>query len=133
MIDTGLSQPERPNPMSDASPTRFRLDPANPPQADWAVFDARTESVNTAAALTDPDAQPTTPEMAARARRTVDVKLIRETYCLTQEQFARRFGLRLEMVRSWEDRTLVPDAAAVTLLRVIWQEPDVVRRVVAAE
>lgn len=47
--------------------------------------------------------------------------------------FARRFGLRLEMVRGWEDRSLTPDPAAVTLLRVIWAEPETVRRVVAAE
>ena len=37
-----------------------------------------------------------------------------------------------EMVRGWEDRTLVPDPAAVTLLRVIWAEPEAVRRAVAA-
>ena len=52
---------------------------------------------------------------------------------ITQEPLARRFGLRLDMVRGWEDRTRVPDAAAVTLLRVIWQQPEAVRRVVAAE
>ena len=59
--------------------------------------------------------------------------LIRQRLGLTQEEFARRFGLRLEMVLGWEDRTLVPDTAAVTLLRVIWAEPETVRRVVAAE
>ena len=82
--------------------------------------------------LSDPDAQPATPEQLARARRR-DVTLIRERLCLTQEEFARRFGLRLEMVRGWEAHTLRPDSAAVTLLRVIWAEPETVRRVVAAE
>ena len=119
--------------MSGESITRFKLDPANPPKADWTAFDARTEAENTAAALNDPDAQPATPEQLARARRRVDVRLIRERLGLTQEEFARRFGLRLEMVRGWEDRTLIPDAAAVTLLRVIWAEPETVQRVVAAE
>ena len=119
--------------MNDASITRFELDPGNPPKTDWAAFDARTDAENTAAALADPDAQPTTPEQLARARRVVDVRLIREKFGLTQEQFARRFGLRVEMVRGWEDRTLVPDAAAVTLLRVISAEPEAVRRAVAAE
>ena len=119
--------------MNDENITRVKLDPANPPKTDWTRFDARTEAENTAAALADPDAQPWTPEQLARARCVVDVKLIRDKYGLSQEQFARRFGLRLEMVRGWEDRTLVPDAAAVTLLRVIWAEPDAVRRVVAAE
>jgi putative transcriptional regulator len=63
----------------------------------------------------------------------VDVRLIRERLGLTQEQFARRFGLRLELVAGWEDRTLAPDSAAVALLRVIWAEPETVRRVLAAE
>lgn len=113
--------------------TRYDLDPANPPASDWTAFDARTEAENTAAALSDPDAQPATAEQLARARRRVDVRLIRERLGLTQEEFARRFGLRLEMVRGWEDRTLVPDPAAVTLLRVIVAEPEAVRRAVAAE
>ena len=84
------------------------------------------------ASLSDLDAQPWTHEQLARARRVVDVRLIREKFGLGQEDFARRFGLRLEMVRGWEDRTLVPDPAAVTLLRVIWAEPEAVRRAVAA-
>jgi putative transcriptional regulator len=63
----------------------------------------------------------------------VNVRLIRDKFGLTQQQFARRFGLRIEMVRGWEDKTLTPDPAAVTRLRVIWAEPDAVRRVVAAE
>ena len=117
-----------------AKTVRFTLNPANPPPpADWSEVDKLTEEEIHAAALSDPDAQPWTEEQLARAKRRVDVRLIRERLGLTQEQFARRFGLRLEMVRGWEDRTLVPDAAAVTLLRVIWAEPETVRRVVAAE
>ena len=119
--------------MSDANITRFKLDPANPPKTDWTAFDARTEEQNTAAALSDPDAQPATPEQLAQARRVVDVRLIRERFGLSQADFARRFGLKLETVRGWEDRTLIPDAVAVTLLRVIWAEPETVHRVVAAE
>ena len=119
--------------MSDANITKYKLDPANPPKADWTAFDRRTEAGNTAAARSDPDAQPATQEQLARARRVVDVRLIREKFALSQEEFARRFGLKLEMVRGWEDKSLVPDTAAVTLLRVIWAEPDAVSRAVAAE
>jgi putative transcriptional regulator len=126
-------QPERQNPMSDANITRFKLDPNHPPKTDWSAVDKLTDDEIHAAALSDPDAQPATPEQLARARRTVNVQLIREKFGLSQEQFARRFGLRLEMLRGWEDRTLTPDPAAVTLLRVIWAEPEAVRRVVAAE
>ena len=124
--------------MSDDATTkartvRFTLDPANPPKADWTEADKLTAEEIHAAALADPDAQPSTPEQLARARRIVRVEVIRAKLGLTQEEFARRFGLKLEMVRGWEDRSLVPDAAAVTLLRVIWAEPEMVRRVVAAE
>ncbi len=117
-----------------AKTVRYKLDPANPPPpTDWTEFDKLTEEEIHAAALSDPDAQPATPQQLARARRVVRVELIRAKFGLTQEEFARRFGLKLEMVRGWEDRSIVPDAAAVTLLRVIWAEPEAVRRVVAAE
>jgi putative transcriptional regulator len=125
--------------MSDDATTkakivRVKLDPANPPPpSDWSEVDKLTEDEIHAAALSDPDAQPWSEEQLARAKRRVDVRLIRERLGLTQEKFAQRFGLRVEMVRGWEDRSLVPDAAAVTLLRVIWAEPEVVRRVVAGE
>ena len=113
--------------------TSYKPDPSKPYKTDWTEADKLTEEEIHAAALSDPDAQPWTAEVMARARRRVDVRLIRERLGLGQEEFARQFGLRLEMVRGWEDRTLVPDAAAVTLLRVIWAEPETVRRVVAAE
>ena len=119
--------------MKSDSTTKFELDPANPPKTDWTEFDLMTDEEAHAAALSDPDCPPSTPEQLARTRRVVDVRMIRERSGLTQEQFARRFGLRLEMLQGWEDKSLTPDAAAVTLLRVIWAEPDAVRRVVAAE
>ena len=113
---------------------RYTLDPSNPPpKSDWTEVAKLTDDEIEAAALSDPDAQPATPEQLARARRVVNVRLIREKYGLDQDQFARRFGLKLEMVRGCEDRTLAPDAAARTLLRVIWQEPDAVRRVEGVE
>ena len=119
--------------MSDVTITRYKPDSAKPHKTDWTEADKLTDDEIHAAALADPDAQPATPEQLARARRMVDVRMIREKFGLDQVQFARRFGLRLEMVRGWEDRTLVPDAAAVTLLRVIWAEPETVRKVVAEE
>ena len=117
--------------MSDVTITRYKPDPNKPHKTDWTEVDKLTDDEIHAAALADPDAQPITPERLARARRVVDVRMIRDKFGLTQKQFARRFGLRLEMVQGWEDRTLVPDATAVTLLRVIWAEPETVRKVVA--
>ena len=119
--------------MSDATIMKFKLDPAKPHQTDWSEADKLSDYQIRAAALSDPDAQPATPEQLARVRRSVDVRRIRDQFGLTQDQFATRFGLHVDMVRGWEDSTLVPDATARTLLRVIWAEPEAVRRVVAAE
>jgi putative transcriptional regulator len=114
--------------------TRVKLDRGTPrPKSDWTEVAKLTDDEIEAAARSDPDAQPATPEQLVRAKRRVDVRLIRERQGLSQEEFARCFGLKLDILRAWEDRTLVPDAAAVTLLRVIWAEPETVRRVVAAE
>lgn len=85
--------------MSEERITRYRLDPSSPPKTDWTKADAMTEEDIHAAALSDPDAQPATAEQLARAKRRMNVRLIREKYGLTQEEFARRFGLRLELVR----------------------------------
>ena len=122
--------------MSSGVFKRFTSDPSDPSDpyvTDWTEAAKLTDEQIHAAALSDPDAPPATPEQLARTRRVVDIRQIREKFGLDQEQFALRFGLRLDMVQGWEDRTLAPDAAAITLLRVIWAEPDAVRRAVAAE
>ncbi len=51
---------------------------------------------------------------------------------LTQEEFAARFGVPLELVRDWERGVRHPDAAARTLLRVIDRDPDAVIRALNA-
>ena len=119
--------------MNDVNIMRHKPDPSKPHKTDWTEVDKLTDDEIHAAALSDPDAQPWTAEQLARARRVVDVRQIRERLGLVLEEFARQFGLRLETVRGWEDRTVVPDASAIVLLRVIWAEPETVRRVVAAE
>jgi putative transcriptional regulator len=62
----------------------------------------------------------------------VDVKSIRETLGLSQEAFARRFGLDLATVRNWEQNRSRPDTAARVLLRTIEKEPDAVTRALTA-
>lgn len=62
----------------------------------------------------------------------VDVKIIRETLDLSQEAFARRFGLDLATVRNWEQKRSRPDTAARVLLRTIEKEPDAVTRALTA-
>jgi putative transcriptional regulator len=117
--------------MTDQKLVRCRLDPANPPKADWSRFDAMTEDERHAAALADPDAQPATDDQLSRMRRVPDVAAIRAKFGLTIEQFGARFGLSPVLLRQWEDGTRWPDPAAQMLLRVIEREPEAVARVAA--
>lgn len=61
----------------------------------------------------------------------VDVKAIRETMELSQEQFALEFGLELATVRNWEQGRSQPDAAARNYLVTIAHDPKAVRQALA--
>ncbi len=61
----------------------------------------------------------------------VDVRVIRERLGLTQEAFAKRFGLDLASVRHWEQGRERPEQAARSLLRVIECDPEAVARALA--
>jgi putative transcriptional regulator len=108
--------------------TKLKLDPKKPPKTDWRAFDAMSEAERHAAALSDPDCQPATEAQLARARRVPNVRALRRSMKLTQEQFAKRFGLPLGTIRDWEQGAHRPDRAAQVLLRVIAKNPDAVRR-----
>lgn len=114
--------------MKKGSTTRFRLDPKRPPKTDWRAFDAMTEEERHAAAVSDPDCPPATEAQLARARRVVNVRAIRQSMNLRQEEFAERFGLPLGTVRDWEQGAHRPDRAAQVLLTVIARDPDAVVR-----
>ncbi len=85
-----------------------------------------TEEEITAAALSDPDAQPLTEEQLAQAKPVPRVKTLRRALRMTQEEFAQRFGLSLATVRDWEQGRTQPDQAASTYLEVITRAPDAV-------
>ena len=71
------------------------------------------------AALSDPDAQPLTPEQLAKMRRVSHVKDLRQRLGMTQMQFAEAFHL----LRDWEQHRSTPDAPARALLRAIERDP----------
>lgn len=108
--------------------TKFKLDPKNPPKADWSAFDAMSEEERLAAELSDPDCPPATEAQLARARRIPDVRAVRKRLNLTQEEFADRFDLPLGTIRDWEQGAHRPDRAAQALLRAIESEPEAVAR-----
>jgi putative transcriptional regulator len=95
---------------------------------DWTRLDAMSAEERHAAAISDPDAKPLTPEDFKRMKRTPQVKVIRRALDLSQEDFAARFHIPIGTLRDWEQGRKEPDAAAKAYLRVIAREPDVVRK-----
>ncbi len=78
------------------------------------------------AALSDPDAQPSTPEQLARMRRVSFAWHVRWKLGLSREEFARRFGIPLDTLRDWERHRADPDQAALSYLKVIARNPNAV-------
>ena len=90
-----------------------------------------TEEEVMAAALSDPDAQPLTPDDFKRMRRTPRVKIIRRALGLTQEEFAARFCIPLGTLRDWEQGAAEPDTCARAYLTVIARNPKAVAEALA--
>ena len=97
-----------------------------PSKHDWKRFDAMTEAQRHAAALSDPDAQPVTPDNVRCMKRTPQVKVIRRELGLSQEMFAARFHIPLGTLRDWEQNRKEPDAAARAYLVVVARNPKAV-------
>jgi putative transcriptional regulator len=108
-----------------------RGDVPPPGKTDWARLDAMTDEDVLAAARSDPDAQPLTPEQLAKMRRASRVKVLRQRLGLTQAEFARAFHLPITTLRDWEQRRSTPDAPARALLLAIERDPKAMRRLLA--
>ena len=121
--------------MREENITRVTLDPNNPSKGktDWEQVDAMTEEEIHAAALSDPDAQPVTPEELEEFEPVPDAKTIREGMNLTQKEFASRFQLSLRTLQDWETGRLELDPAAKALLRIIVHSPELVEKVLNGE
>src|SRR4051794_25414290 len=100
-------------------------------KTDWARIEAMTDEEVMAAANSDPDAAPLTPEQLAKMRRVPRVKLIRQRLGMTQAEFAEAFHLPITTLRDWEQHRSTPDAPARALLLAIERAPKVMRRLLA--
>ena len=65
------------------------------------------------------------------ATEPVDVKALRRSMNLTQNEFARRYRLPVGTLRDWEQRRSQPDSGSRIYLRMIATEPATVLRIVA--
>ena len=86
------------------------------------------ESAREALAITKGEAAPARVFSPA----PIDVAAIRKRLGLSQQEFARRFGLSVAMVRDWEQKRRNPDRAARTLLLVIDRNPKAVELALSA-
>jgi putative transcriptional regulator len=93
---------------------------------DWSRFDAMTAEQRHAAALADPDAQPLTEKQLARMKPFSRVKLLRIKLHLTQEQFAKRYGIPVSTLRDWEQYRTEPDQTTQSYIRAIEAFPDII-------
>jgi putative transcriptional regulator len=95
---------------------RYSSDKLPPDNTDWARVNAMTGEEVMAAALSDPDAQPLTPEQLAKMRRVSRVKVLRQRLGMTRTEFAEAFRLPIATLLDWEQHRSIPDAPARALL-----------------
>jgi putative transcriptional regulator len=86
----------------------------------------RSDAEIEAAALTDPDNPPRTPERDKKLKRVPQVRVMRNALGLTQEEFAARFHIPLGTLRDWEQGKSEPDTCARAYLKVIARNPKAV-------
>jgi putative transcriptional regulator len=94
-------------------------------KVDWAQIDAKTDDEIARDVASDPDAAPilSDAETAAALVRTV-----RHRLGLSQAAFAARFHIPAGTLRDWEQSRKKPDTTALSFLKVIAREPDMVAR-----
>ena len=102
-------------------------------KTDWARLRAMTDEEVTAAAMSDRDARPMTPEQLRAARRVPRTKTLRRALALTQEEFAVRYHIPLGTLRDWEQGRCQPDQPARAYLAVIAHDPEGVKRALAGK
>ena len=120
--------------MSKTGTTRVTVKSGEPlprGRTEWTRLDAMSDKEVMAAARSDPDAQPLTPEQLAKMRPVSRVKVLRQRLGMTQAEFAEAFHLPITTLRDWEQRRSTPDAPARALLLAIERNPKVMRRLLA--
>jgi len=113
---------------STSKMVRYSRETLPPDQTDRARLAAMSDEEVTAAALSDPDAQPLTPERLREMRLGVRIKALRQRLGMTQEQFSETFRLPISTLRDWEQQRSQPDAPARALLMAIERDPEAMRR-----
>ena len=119
--------------MTDEPTTITERDKLGMTPEDWRRLDAMTDEEITAAALSDPDNPPLTPEQLARFRPPSLAKKVRHKLHLGRDSFAVAYGIPLDTLRAWERHEAEPTATEMAYLKLIEREPELARLREAAE
>jgi putative transcriptional regulator len=79
----------------------------------------------------DPEDRPVSVAGLKRARMGRRFRILRHKLGMTQEQFAKTYGIPLTSLRQYEMARYMPPPATQAYLKVIEAEPEVVKRAVA--
>jgi len=93
------------------------------------IADSIVRGLEEAIAYAEGRAEPGTYRVHVPER--LDVRAIRTSLKLTQEQFAARFGFSVNTLRHWERGSRQPEGASRAYLLVISRDPDAVTRALA--
>ena len=96
------------------------------PLGDPGPLPHRADAEIEAAALSDPDNPPRSPEREKKLKRVPQVKVVRRALGVTQEEFAAHFHIPLGTLRDWEQGKSEPDTCARAYLKVIAKNPKAV-------
>jgi putative transcriptional regulator len=94
-------------------------------ETNWVSIDALTDADIARQIAANPDAAP---DMAPE----VDVRAIRRAAGMTQAQFAAAYEFSLRTIQEWERGAKRPSGPARTLLRAIRNDPEGLRKAIAA-
>ena len=122
--------------MSRTGITRVTVKAGEPRKAgktDWARLQALTDEEARAAAQSDADAPPLTPQQLTKMRRVSRVKVLRQRLGMTQTEFANTYRLPVGLLSDWEKHRSSPDRPARALLLAIERDPDTMRRLLAGK
>jgi putative transcriptional regulator len=111
---------------SDGALVRALADGGAETLPDPGPLPGRDSAAIEAAALSDPDNPPRTPQRERKLRRVPQVKVMRRVLGLTQEEFAAHFHIPLGTLRDWEQGKSEPDSCARAYLKVIAKNPKAV-------
>ncbi len=108
-------------------------------EVDWARIDAMTDADIRRQIEADPDCAREMTEVdlkilftpQVQAEISYKVKLLRSTLGMSQAEFGRSFGIPPATIRNWEQGIRSPDQASISVLRLIANDPERARQVLA--